>query len=150
MQGESRVVGVVSEWRFLSNHAIVLICLTREPDLTLRQIGDRVGLTERATHRIVSDLVHQGYLVRACGKALKGHFPEDLHIALVELMSTLIPEGAQVVFLGDGEFDGTTLQNTLTALGWSYVCRTAISTTATWEDETFSLESWGRVSSRGG
>src|SRR6266849_8882628 len=32
----------------------------------------------------------------------KGHFPEDLHIALVELVSGLIPEGAQVVFLGDG------------------------------------------------
>ncbi len=34
----------------------------------------------------------------------KGHFPEDLHIALVELISGLVPEGAQVVLLGDGEF----------------------------------------------
>ena len=47
--------------------------------------------------------------VRQCPK---GHFPEDLHIALVELVSTLIPEGTQVVFLGDGEFDGITLQKT--------------------------------------
>ena len=39
----------------------------------------------------------------------KGHFPEDLHIAMIELMSTLVPEGAKVVFLGDGEFDGTAL-----------------------------------------
>jgi DNA-binding Lrp family transcriptional regulator len=60
----ARIVGGVSEWTFLTNHAIALICLTREPDLTLRQIGDRVGLTERATHRIVSDLVDQGYLIR--------------------------------------------------------------------------------------
>ena len=37
----------------------------------------------------------------------KGHCPEDLHIAVVELMSTVIPAGAKVVFLGDGEFDGT-------------------------------------------
>lgn len=51
-------------WTFLSNHAIALICLTRDPDLTLREIGDRIGLTERATHRIVSDLVDEGYLVR--------------------------------------------------------------------------------------
>jgi hypothetical protein len=36
----------------------------------------------------------------------KGHFPEALHIALVELVGGLIPEGVQVVFLGDGEFDG--------------------------------------------
>src|ERR1700745_2665204 len=33
----------------------------------------------------------------------KGHFPDDLHIALVELMRACLPEGTQVVFLGDGE-----------------------------------------------
>ncbi len=43
-------------------------------------------------------------------QAPKGHFPEDLHIAVVELMSEVIPEGAKVVFLSDGEFDGTALQ----------------------------------------
>ena len=60
----------------------------------------------------------------------KGHFPEDLHIALVELVSGLIPEGAQVVFLGDGEFDGTRLQHTVEGAGWSYVCRTGCHRTA--------------------
>src|SRR4029453_9956813 len=66
----------------------------------------------------------------------KGHFPEDLHIALVELMHACLPEGTQVVFLGDGEFDGTTLQKTLNEAGWLYACRTAQSTVATWEGET--------------
>ena len=70
----------------------------------------------------------------------QGHCPEDLHIAVVELMSTVIPEGATVVFLGDGEFDGTALQATRSEVGWSYVCRTAMSTTATWEGETFRLD----------
>ncbi len=59
---------------------------------------------------------------------------------MVELMSTVIPEGAKVVFLGDGEFDGTALQDTLRAMGWSYVCRTAMSTTARWEGELFRLD----------
>ena len=36
----------------------------------------------------------------------KGHFPEALHISMVTLIETLIPEGTDVVFLGDGEFDG--------------------------------------------
>jgi hypothetical protein len=72
--------------------------------------------------------------------APKGHFPEDLHIAVVELMREVIPEGAKVVFLGDGEFDGTALQATLNAAGWSYTCRTAMSTVATWEGETFRLD----------
>jgi hypothetical protein len=42
----------------------------------------------------------------------KGPCPEALHIAVVELISTVLPEGATVVFLGDGEFDGTALQAT--------------------------------------
>ena len=40
----------------------------------------------------------------------KGHCPEAHHIAMVEPVSTVIPQGAKVVFLGDGEFDGTTLR----------------------------------------
>src|SRR5512132_4277864 len=76
-------------------------------------------------------------------QAPKGHFPEDLHIALVTLISELIPAGTQVVLLGDGECDGTRLQQTLQHAGWSYACRTAMSTVATWEGETFRLDTLG-------
>ena len=76
-------------------------------------------------------------------QAPKGHFPEDLHIALVTLISELIPAGAQVVLLGDGEFDGMRLQQTLQQGGWSYACRTATSSVATWAGETFRLEALG-------
>src|SRR5207247_4438018 len=55
-------------------------------------------------------------------QAPKGHFPEELHIALVTLIRELIPAGAQVVLLGDGEVDGTALQGTLHEAGWSYAC----------------------------
>ena len=76
-------------------------------------------------------------------QAPKGHFPEELHIALVDLISGLLPVGAQVVLLGDGEFDGTRLQQTLQQAGWSYACRTATSTVATWAGETFRLDALG-------
>jgi len=76
-------------------------------------------------------------------QAPKGHFPEELHIALVELISGLIPAGTPVVLLGDGEFDGTRLQQRLQQAGWSYACRTATSTVATWEGETFRLDALG-------
>jgi len=79
----------------------------------------------------------------------KGHFPEDLHSAVVELISEVIPEGAKVVFLGDGEFDGTTLQATLNKVGWAYACRTALSTVATWEGVTFRLDTLGACSKPG-
>lgn len=49
-------------WTFFTNHAHVLICLAREPDLRLSQLADRVGIGERAVHRIVHDLVEAGYL----------------------------------------------------------------------------------------
>jgi hypothetical protein len=73
----------------------------------------------------------------------KGHCPEDLHIALVELLSTVSPERAKGVFRGDGEFDGTALQDRLREMGWSDVGRTAMSTTATWEGESFRLDALG-------
>ena len=62
---------------------------------------------------------------------------------MVELVSTVIPQGAKVVFLGDEEFDGTALQAKLSAVGWSYVCRTAMSTTAPWAGESFRLDVLG-------
>ncbi len=58
-------------------------------------------------------------------------------------MQELIPSSADVVFLGDGEFDGTELQKTLEDAGWSYVCRTALTTTATLEGERFRLDVMG-------
>jgi hypothetical protein len=82
-------------------------------------------------------------------QAPKGHFPEDLHIAVVALMREVIPAGAKVVFLGDGEFDGTALQATLNEAGWCYACRTAQSTVATWEGETFRLDTLGACSKPG-
>jgi Transposase DDE domain len=76
-------------------------------------------------------------------QAPKGHFPEELHSALVALISERIPAGTQVVLLGDGECDGTRLQQTLQDAGWAYACRTATSTVASWEGETFRLGALG-------
>ena len=79
----------------------------------------------------------------------KGHVPEALPIALVELMRACLPEGTQVVLLGDGEYDGTTLPATRNAAGWCSVCRTAQSTVATWAGETFRLDTLGACSKLG-
>lgn len=49
-------------WTFLSNHAHVLICISVDPDLRLRDIAQRVGITERAVSRIVSELADAGYV----------------------------------------------------------------------------------------
>ena len=59
-QGE----GSPPQWTFLTNHAKVLVCVAEDPDARLREIGATVGITERAAHRIVGELVAAGYLSR--------------------------------------------------------------------------------------
>lgn len=51
-------------WTFLTNHAHVLLCISRNPDSRMRDIADQVGITERAAQRIVGDLVTEGYVSR--------------------------------------------------------------------------------------
>jgi DNA-binding Lrp family transcriptional regulator len=51
-------------WSFLTNHGRVLLCIARDPDARLRDIGDTVGITERAAHRIVGELAEAGYVSR--------------------------------------------------------------------------------------
>jgi DNA-binding Lrp family transcriptional regulator len=51
-------------WDFLTNHAQVLVCIAGDPGLRLRDIAERVEITERATHRIVTELAAAGYLTR--------------------------------------------------------------------------------------
>jgi len=51
-----------SGWTFLTNHAHVLFCIARDPEVRLRDVAARVGITERAVQRIVTDLEAEGYL----------------------------------------------------------------------------------------
>ena len=51
-------------WSFLTNHARVLVCIANDPGVRLREIGGTVGITERAAHRIVSELATAGYISR--------------------------------------------------------------------------------------
>ncbi len=51
-------------WTLLTNHAHVLHAVACQPDIRLRDIAERVGITERAVHRIVCDLEEVGYLTR--------------------------------------------------------------------------------------
>ncbi|HJX54470.1 MAG TPA: MarR family transcriptional regulator [Polyangia bacterium] len=56
--------GPKPSWTFLTNHAHVLLCLSREPGVRMRDISDLVGITERAVQRIVADLEEAGHLER--------------------------------------------------------------------------------------
>lgn len=51
-------------WSFISSHGAVLIAVTRRPDATVREIAEQVSLTERQAHRVLADLVAEGYVAR--------------------------------------------------------------------------------------
>jgi predicted HTH transcriptional regulator len=51
-------------WGFLTSHAFVLIEVTRNRDVTVREIAEGAELTERQAHRVLADLVDAGYVVR--------------------------------------------------------------------------------------
>ena len=53
-----------TSWDFMTNHAHVLTCVAYDPGIRLRDIAAAVGITERATHRILSELVEGGYVLR--------------------------------------------------------------------------------------
>ena len=61
---EQNAEKTVPAWTFLSNHAHVLLLIAQDPEVTLRDVADRVGITERAVQRIVAELEEARYLER--------------------------------------------------------------------------------------
>lgn len=87
--------------------------------------GSVVG---RGCLALMLSVVYHGRALPLCWVVVsgaKGHFPETMHQELLSQVHSIMPPGAQVSFLGDGEFDGTKLQADLRRDSWQYVCRTA-------------------------
>jgi DNA-binding MarR family transcriptional regulator len=53
-----------SGWTFVTSHAVLLLEVHRAPNSTVRELAQRAKLTERQTHRVLADLVEEGYLDR--------------------------------------------------------------------------------------
>jgi len=52
----------VPSWTFLTNHALVLTHISREPESTGIEIAQAAGITERAARKIIADLQEAGYV----------------------------------------------------------------------------------------
>jgi predicted transcriptional regulator len=68
-------------WSFLTNHAQVLLCIAHDPGVRLRDIGQAVGITERAAHRIVGELADAGYISRE-RNGRRNHYTIKAHLPL--------------------------------------------------------------------
>ena len=51
-------------WTFITNHGLVLSFIFHNPRSTAREIANYIGVTERTTHKIISDLEFEGYIER--------------------------------------------------------------------------------------
>ncbi len=104
--------------------AAVLAGLAPAP-LTILLDGTTAG---RGCVVLMASVVYRGRaipLLWMVVKGKKGHLPEQLHCALIRRLREVIPAQAEVMLLGDGEFDGTELLSTIRASNWHYACRTA-------------------------
>ncbi len=67
------------EWTFLTNHAVVLSVIAKQPRITGRELSGAVGITERATRKIIADLEAEGYITKKReGRRIKYRVNPDL------------------------------------------------------------------------
>ncbi|MEM8953233.1 MAG: winged helix-turn-helix domain-containing protein [Verrucomicrobiota bacterium] len=86
-------------WSFLTNHTHILVCLSRNPMTTVRDLALQVGITERSVQRILSDLEESGVVSRTkegrrnrydVNRQFRLRHPLESHHTLDELLDTVI------------------------------------------------------------
>ncbi|HET9124681.1 MAG TPA: helix-turn-helix domain-containing protein [Solirubrobacteraceae bacterium] len=90
---------------FLTNHGLVLLCIAHDPNARMRDIAEDVQITERATQRIVADLIEAGYVERervgrrnryTIRSSLPISLPARRDLDLNELLNVLLPPESSV------------------------------------------------------
>lgn len=96
----------MSEWLFLTNQARVLLFIAQNPASTARKIAQAVGITERATQRLIRDLDEAGYITRTRvgrhneyvihrDQPVSGEVIGDVPVsALIDCLMCEVPSGA--------------------------------------------------------
>lgn len=88
-----------SGWSFLTNHTHILVCLSREPSTTVRNLAMQVGITERSVQRILSDLEESGVVTRSkegrCNRydvnmAFQLRHPLEAHHSVADLLGAIM------------------------------------------------------------
>lgn len=101
------------------------------------------SVTGRGCVTLMVSVVYQNRalpLMWVTRKGKKGHFPENIHVELIQAVHSIIPQGHEVICLGDGEFDGVNWLETIQNFGWHYVCRTAKDSVFYEEEERFKIQ----------
>lgn len=87
-------------WTFLSNHAHVLVCLARDPDVRLRDMAQRVGMTERGVFRVITEL-EQGGVITRVKEGRRNHYRINVSAPLRHHLESTRTVGALLQLLLD-------------------------------------------------
>lgn len=51
-------------WTYLTNYSHVVVCLLIDPQIRVKDVASKVGISERAAHHILSDLEHSNVVIK--------------------------------------------------------------------------------------
>ncbi len=97
---------MAASWSFLTNHARVLLCISRDPGIRLRDIATRLDITERSAYGIVNDLAAAGYITKV-KDGRRNHYQIQAHLPLPEPTSRERTVGEVLALLAGARHDTT-------------------------------------------
>lgn len=95
---------MATSWGFLTNHARVMLCISQDPGIRLRDIAARLGITERSAYGIVTDLAAAGYITKM-KDGRRNQYEIQAHLPLPEPTSRESTVGEVLALLAGVQHD---------------------------------------------
>jgi hypothetical protein len=95
---------LATSWSFLTNHARVMLCISQDPGIRLRDIAARLGITERSAYGIVTDLAAAGYITKM-KDGRRNQYQIQAHLPLPEPTSRESTVGEVLALLAGAQHD---------------------------------------------
>jgi DNA-binding MarR family transcriptional regulator len=96
----------MASWTLLTVHARVLLCVTHDPGVRLRDIAASLDITERSAFSIIADLVEAGYVVKE-KDGRRNRYRIQTHLPLPEPTARERTVGEVLALLADADATAT-------------------------------------------
>jgi DNA-binding MarR family transcriptional regulator len=96
----------MASWTLLTVHARVLLCVTHDPGVRLRDIAASLDITERSAFSIITDLVEAGYVVKE-KDGRRNRYRIQTHLPLPEPTARERTVGEVLALLADADATAT-------------------------------------------
>jgi predicted ArsR family transcriptional regulator len=93
-------------WTLLTVHARILLCVTHDPGVRLRDIAASLDITERSAFSIITDLVEAGYVVKE-KDGRRNRYRIQTHLPLPEPTARERTVGEVLALLADADATAT-------------------------------------------